>query len=241
MRRGGGGGRDDSAAARSELRRLRGSNLFRLDMAAECASPALASVNTRMADGKAGRPLQRAAARRCRQGWKRDESFEKSISERNLKPIWSLRQPDGDRHMTLSLADFQLNLGGVTAAGGARRRVGSPPPPSPKVTATSESRGRTSSGRRAKSAVIEIFTRRHLQSPKRRVAARRRADEPAGSEANLSNLVRNRITGKINCDSFAHRRSGRAAVPRRYESRGVEAELEPAPELRTPRGREGGL
>lgn len=65
--------------------------------------------------------------------------------------------------MTLSLADFQLNLGGVKAAGRARRRVGVTPP-SPKVTAaaTSESRGRTSSGRRAKSAVIEIFARRHL-------------------------------------------------------------------------------
>lgn len=43
MRRG--GGRDDSvAAARPELRCLRCSNLFRLDMAAECASSALAHV-----------------------------------------------------------------------------------------------------------------------------------------------------------------------------------------------------
>lgn len=70
MRRGG-GGRDDSAAAaaaRSELRRLRRSNLFRLDMAAGCASSALANVSTRMAAGKAGRPLQRAAVRRCREG-----------------------------------------------------------------------------------------------------------------------------------------------------------------------------
>lgn len=47
--------RPEMTAARAELRRLRRSNLFRLDTAAECASSALANVNTRMAGGEADR------------------------------------------------------------------------------------------------------------------------------------------------------------------------------------------